>query len=334
MDDLVTIIIPAYNCESSIVRCLDSIKNQQYQKLQVLIINDGSRDNSESIIEQYIKINALNDWELINLENKGVANARNVGLSKAKGKFVAFVDSDDFVDDFYIEDMILNMQKNNSDWCIAGYKRFNNNIKQMGSGFVPDSKYYNSINDFLNYDSIFVNGLIHPCWAKLYKMDIIVNNNIQVPKQSLSEDTSFNINYLQHIQSVSCLRNSSYIYVISSSDTLSNSLPDDIFDLYLKIHKQFIDIFNEYNGQEIIINKMMYAQYYSAILKILINSSLSYFDKKMKIDYALNNKIIEGCFQIKNENNVINIINKTLVNRKYLFTMFLLKISQLKGGVM
>ena len=97
---LVSVIVPVYNAEFFLEKCLNSLVNQSYQNLEFVLINDGSLDNSFSICEQY----GLKDkrFKLLNIKNKGVANARNLGLSNCSGDYICFVDPDDFIDPEYI----------------------------------------------------------------------------------------------------------------------------------------------------------------------------------------------------------------------------------------
>ena len=117
MNPLITIIIPAYNAESYIERCLTSLVNQSYKNLEILVINDGSTDNSEKIIRKVKKKDSR--IVLINQENRGVSSARNKGLNVANGKFVTFVDADDFVEFDYIEVLYNSIKTNNADISIC-----------------------------------------------------------------------------------------------------------------------------------------------------------------------------------------------------------------------
>lgn len=95
MNNKVSVIIPAYNAEKTIVRCMESVAKQSYQNIEVIIINDGSKDNTKNVIEKYISDNKL-DWTFISRNNKGVSYTRNQGIKLASGEYVAFLDSDDY----------------------------------------------------------------------------------------------------------------------------------------------------------------------------------------------------------------------------------------------
>ena len=96
MDDLISVIIPAYNAEKYMDRCLNSIVKQSYNNLQIIVVNDGSTDNTKKILEKFAE--ADNRIVVINQKNGGVSQARNNGIYIAKGKYMCFVDSDDYID--------------------------------------------------------------------------------------------------------------------------------------------------------------------------------------------------------------------------------------------
>ena len=107
--ELVSFIIPVYNVQKYLSRCLESVLQQTYHNTEILLINDGSQDNSLAICEDYQKKD--NRIQIINKENGGVSSARNTGLRIASGKYITFVDADDYVKEIYIETLITDMQK-------------------------------------------------------------------------------------------------------------------------------------------------------------------------------------------------------------------------------
>ena len=118
MEELITIIINVYNGEKFIKKCLDCILNQTYKNLEVLIINDGSTDNTLKICESYID----NRIRIINQENKGVTIAKNVGIDNAKGKYLYFIDADDFIEKDTIEYLYNLIKNNNAEMATAKRK--------------------------------------------------------------------------------------------------------------------------------------------------------------------------------------------------------------------
>ncbi|HAP8547826.1 TPA: glycosyltransferase family 2 protein, partial [Enterococcus faecium] len=126
--DLISVIIPVYNVEKYVGSCLESVCNQTYKNLDIIIVDDGSKDSSNKICEDY----ALKDSRIriIHKNNAGLGLARNTGLEHVKGKYVAFIDSDDFVAANYIEAMLNGIKRSNADTCYAGYYEYydDNNI--------------------------------------------------------------------------------------------------------------------------------------------------------------------------------------------------------------
>ena len=114
----ISVIVPVYNTEKYIGRCIESILNQSYKELEVIVINDGSSDGSAEIIRKY----AENDSRIIFIDNKnyGVSESRNIGIRNAKGEYIQFVDSDDFIDENMLKDTLKLLEEHNVDMVITG----------------------------------------------------------------------------------------------------------------------------------------------------------------------------------------------------------------------
>lgn len=172
----VSIIIPVYNSEKYISRCLDSIINQSYKNIEVLVINDGSSDNSLKILKEYEK--KYNNIKVIDKENEGVAITRNKGIKLATGDYIMFIDNDDFIDSDYLESYI-NSVSNDVDIVMGGYKRVNEKNKIL---------FYERLKD-TNWSKY----IIMAPWAKLYKKEFLIKNNIEFLSYKIGEDVYFNL---------------------------------------------------------------------------------------------------------------------------------------------
>ena len=117
---LISIIIPVFNMEDKLNKCIQSVINQTYDNLEIILVNDGSKDNSLKICENYKNID--NRIKLISINNNGVSNARNIGIKNATGKYIGFVDSDDYIDNDMFETLYNNIKDNNADLSIIGYQ--------------------------------------------------------------------------------------------------------------------------------------------------------------------------------------------------------------------
>ena len=116
----VSLIVPVYNNEKYIGKCIGSILNQTYKNIELIIINDGSKDNSDNIITNFQKTDERIKY--IKQENSGPSQARNIGINIATGKYLMFIDSDDTVDKYYVEYMLKEIESNDYDIVCCGYK--------------------------------------------------------------------------------------------------------------------------------------------------------------------------------------------------------------------
>ena len=336
MSEVVTVIIPLFNGEKTILRCLDSLKLQTYKNIEVIIVNDGSTDRSAELVKKYIQDNKLNRWQLCTISNGGVAKARNFGITMSTGEYLCFVDADDYVDIGYVEKMLFAIQRFRSDFCISGYKKVsyrNGKEEGMQDCMISDCMYSLETLDKID-ETLFINGFMHPCWGKLYKTKLIKDNQITFPDQSLSEDTVFNLNYLQFVHSIKTINYLSYYYIVDiDSVSLSKSFPANIFDIYIKIHKDYITFFQKYNLDIEVVGRMMYAQYYSAVNKTLFNSQLSSKEKKKILDKAFETREVREAFRRKQMNKTVAIINALILGRAYKTAKILLQLSILKEKI-
>ena len=208
MDSLVSIIVPIYNAELYVSECIDSILKQTYTNFELLLINDGSTDNTSYICKKYNKDD--NRIHYIEKKNEGVSIARNIGLKHASGDYVIFIDSDDIVKPNYLQ---LLIDKKENDLVVSGFTaQYNNQI-------IRESKFLNSIIVLNHSNNLLDKVLIFGTpWAKLFKLEIIRRYNIQFnPKLSLHEDHLFYFEYIKYIQSISTIEDVMYIYINRSN---------------------------------------------------------------------------------------------------------------------
>ena len=172
----VSIIIPIYNAENTIEKCISSILKQTYKDYELLLIDDGSTDNSLKVIKKYSKYKNI---RILNQENHGVAYTRNRGIKEATGDYIMFIDNDDFIDSDYIEKHITTISKENSDIVISGYRRINVENKVLHEEKLRDT-----------YWSRFI---IMAPWAKVYRRNFLLKNNIEFLSYGIGEDVYFNL---------------------------------------------------------------------------------------------------------------------------------------------
>lgn len=174
----VTLIVPVYNSEKYIGRCLDSILNQTYNNFEILVVNDGSKDNSQNVINGY-KEKYPDKIITIEQENKGVAVTRNESIKKANGDYIMFVDNDDYLDKDYIETYVKTIEEGEYDIVLGGYRRPNEEGKILKTMELQNEEWSKL--------------MITAPWAKIYRKKYLLDNNIEFISLNLGEDIYFNL---------------------------------------------------------------------------------------------------------------------------------------------
>lgn len=212
---LSSIIVPIYNAEITLSRMIESILSQSNGNFELILIDDGSTDNSSKICNKYASIDSRIKY--IHKSNGGVSSARNIGLNYANGKFVFFIDSDDEINPSYLESMI----KSDADICfsnvctISGDRHFNELL-------ILESNNESDIISFLN--SNFDSTIVSSVWGKALKKDIIDSINLRFnPELESGEDQIFMLKYflLGGIKKITNSADATYFYIKNSSDSLS-----------------------------------------------------------------------------------------------------------------
>ena len=246
----VSIIIPVYNRENTIERCLDSILTQTYKNLEVIIINDGSTDRSGEIINAY----ALKDSRILAItkENSGVSDSRNFGLKSAHGDYIQFADSDDWLPERATELLVEALEKNRSDMVIADYCRVRGRqLYQSGAienaGTLTRAEFAQVM---MEKASDFYYGVV---WNKLYRRKIIKKYKLQFSEElQWCEDFLFNLEYLKYTAKVEVIKEPVYYYVktkgslVSTQTTPGNIIRTKLmlYDYYKKLYES-LDLYED-----------------------------------------------------------------------------------------
>lgn len=208
----VTVIVPVYNAEKYIGRCLDSILGQTYTDFEILVVNDGSADSSKEIINQY-KEDYPDKIIAIEQENKGVARTRNECIQRANSKYIMFVDNDDYLDKDYIETYVNAIEKEDYDIAVGGFRRPNENGKIVKTLKLQKEEW-----------SKF---MIMTPWAKIYKKQYLINNHIEFLETNLGEDNYFNLKAFLMTKKIITLEYVGYNWFFNTQ-SVSNTKQKDI----------------------------------------------------------------------------------------------------------
>lgn len=230
----VTVIIPVYNSEKYIGKCLDSILSQTYKKVDILIINDGSKDNSQSIINSYKEKND----NIISVEQKniGVAKTRNKAINMVKTKYTMFIDNDDFIDKDYIQKHIEVAEEGEYDIVLSGYRRPNEKEKIIKRLSLKDEEW-----------SKF---MIFAPWAKIYRTDYLINNHIEFLDNNIGEDVYFNLQAMLLTKKIKIIDYIGYNWFYNTK-SVSNTIQKDIRNIQVyNLLDNCYDVLNKKNVLE------------------------------------------------------------------------------------
>jgi len=246
--DKISIIIPVYNVESYLKKCLDSVINQTYSNLEILLVNDGSSDNSGKICDEY----ALKDSRIrvFHKENGGVSSAKNVGLKNMSGKYVGFADPDDWLEPDMYETLYSELKNNNVPVSAIGYfieadnkSKPADNLEEIPDGIIPTER---MLLYPLKRDSYM--GYCGYLWNKLFATESIVKNNIKFNEEiNYGEDILFYYTLVTTRKLTGCYINKPLYHYLQRDTAISKTKSSIIRTDILKVYKKVEELLNE-NG--------------------------------------------------------------------------------------
>ncbi len=265
----VSVIVPAYNAEKFIAKCLESILAQTLHNIQIIVVDDGSKDNTRAILRKYA---ALDD-RIILIEkdkNEGLSAARNSAMKVAEGEYIGFVDSDDWIDADYYEHLYT--QGNKADMVVTGYCHDTMN-EQRDELYV--SRTVNMPSDFLDNKELIVRKSVQIdsmkmfayTWNKIYRRSVINKTGLIFTAQVLIEDYIFNTEIWNSLKTLSIVQMSGYHYVKASKDALTQKfLPDfmGIMNLRYDFIKKLLVDNNVYDGDSAVECANVYIKHMTA----------------------------------------------------------------------
>ena len=229
---LVSIIIPIYKVEPYLRRCLDSIVNQTYTNLEIILVDDGSPDGCPKICDEYATKD--NRIVVIHQENGGLSAARNAGLDICKGNYISFVDSDDWINDCYIQDLLSFAESCKADIAVASCKYISDDPQYSNKNFSinPGEISYNDIllEIFSKQNPSFV-----AAWSKMFRRDLICQ--FKFPKGKIHEDEYLNYQWFYKAKKVVYEPNSVYYYFLHADSITGQSSKYDKLEI---LNQQYV----------------------------------------------------------------------------------------------
>lgn len=298
--NLISVIIPIYNVEKYISRCLDSVINQTYKKIEIICVDDGSPDNSIKILKEYEKKDSR--IKIIRQESRGLSGARNTGIKNSRGEYIFFLDSDDWLPlnslELLYEDILLNKSDISVGNLIKVYPKKN---KEIGLKKLKKTDY--SLKNYLEY-SINNKNFTANVVNKLYKTKIIVENKILFKEKILYEDFLFTVQYFIYCKKISVIKEAVYYYFLERENSIVNTVNIRDLEVFLNIIE--IEKFLINNNQKEILNSKYFQNY---IFEWLLSATISKLFKNGDIESIeimyesiKNNKIFKKYYYLYQKN--------------------------------
>ncbi|MBE6824414.1 MAG: glycosyltransferase family 2 protein [Ruminococcaceae bacterium] len=295
--DLISVIIPVYNVEPYLVRCVESVQHQTYKNLEIILVDDESPDNCPKMCDDMaLKDNRI---KVVHKKNGGLGFARNSGLEVATGDYVMFIDSDDWISHTRVETLYNAIIKGQADAAIGTHT----NINQKGETSLHQSaleeKVYEKdevVDDILlpiiGPDVTYEYDVQINCsaWRSLYKMDVIRKNSLRFisERYAVSEDMYFNVDFFYHANRVVYVNDSGYFY-FKNLDSISRRYDPKGVERTLNFYKELSSQVQSYGLDEKVAHRIdrTYLMKIRVELKHLVASDLSKKDKLEQIKYIL-----------------------------------------------
>ncbi|MDU2673331.1 MAG: glycosyltransferase [Clostridium sp.] len=295
----VSIIVPIYNAEKYMEKCIDSILNQTLNDIEVILVNDGSSDNSATIADNYAK----NDLRVrvIHQRNSGPSVARNNGIKLATGKYIGFVDSDDYIENTMYERLFNIANDNQVQVAMCNYREirtYDNRKEEVKSNLISN-KFYSEKDiskDIISTFSKNQNYGFYTLCNKIYLREWLINSEIEIDtNRDHGEDWWFNINVFSKLESFICIEDCLYNYVHVNKESLMIKYRENQFDLFLDGRRKLVSIIPEGFIDYKELNTRFIYEFSSYIVRTF--KEIEDIEKRRKLikKVLINKEVIESC---------------------------------------
>lgn len=292
----VSIIVPVYNSEKYLTQCIESMISQTYSKIEIILVDDGSTDNSLDICRYYSKVD--NRIKVVHKINGGASSARNAGLTEASGSYIMFVDSDDYIYPYMVEVLLQNIEEYNTDLVVCGMTAFS---EESINSTIYKKAFYDKKRDIAKFFSL-LDGRTNSLWNKLYKKELI--NHKFNEELVIGEDLIFNLEYFENCKSIAVVDKALYFYRRTSHESLTQIYHESFFNINNFMYEKTLKYLNKTleGTKSTISTEKIDEEYYknlSSYLSGLVKSND--YKSLQKIEYIKN---------ICNDKTVISVNNK------------------------
>ena len=329
MQPKISVIIPVYNADKFLDKCITSVLEQTFNKFELILVNDGSTDRSGEICDFYSKKD--NRIKVVHKNNTGVSDTRNIGISLAVGQYICFIDSDDYIKSTMFEELYNYTENGNIDIIVSGiyFERMDNGSWENK---IEYCKAYNVEQIKKIILNLFKSYLLYNPVGKLYKKEIIDNYNIKFDcDMSFGEDPVFNCEFMKYISSIKNIDKCYYNYVKHGEVSLSVRYDETKYESNKKMHQELANLMKYYqilSEEVLLILRQRYKKELCDMLFTIGKADKNIYDKdKVKFLKAIYK---DKEYEFLNEYlNGINVLLKNIIKLKVpLLLIIYFKISE------
>lgn len=283
----VSVIVPIYNAEKTLTRCLQSILNQTYKQLEIILVDDGSIDSTYKICQSF----AQKDQRItvVQQANRGPAAARNHGLTLATGSFIQFVDADDFMEENMTERLLSLLKQ--ADLAICSYRVDSTVVKAHKEGTFTRKQVIEQ------FGRLYKQSIIQSPCNKLYKSSLIHDQDLNfIEEYSFGEDLRFNLHYVSHCEHIAITKETLYTYK-KRKQSLTTSYIDHLFDQQLAIHQDVRDFLQQQKGATTCNIQDIKESFVQSVIQAATNlihpdNPNNYAQRKKELKQIMNNPVV------------------------------------------
>ena len=323
-----SVIIPVYNVEKYIDRCLKSIISQNYDDLEIIVVDNGSTDSSGSICDTYANENS--NISVYHIENHGVGSARNFGLSKARGEFIYFVDSDDYlVGNLFAEfedKLVLDLDLA----VFSYYDSFEEDLteKQRTEKSLPFKGNYDKDGLIKIFKELFLSNMLYTVWNKIYRREFLLENNLSFEQYELGEDVRFNLNVYREVNKIYLSQDSYYVYVTGRKGSAMSSYNPKRLQYQLQELKLVDSLLKDWHIDSSNLDNAVKARILMSNIYNISKQKLPVTNKVKLVKEICKNKDMADF--IRNDSSLLNPLIKMLLKcRMYIVLIYLKKTQML-----
>lgn len=317
-----SVIIPVYNVEKYIDRCLKSIISQNYDDLEIIVIDNGSTDSSGIICDTYAS--EYSNISVYHIENHGVGSARNFGLSKARGEFIYFVDSDDYLVGNLFADFADKLVSDLDLVVFCYYNSFEEDLteKSRTEKSLPFKGNYDKDGFIKIFKELFLSDMLYTVWNKIYRREFLLENNLSFEQYELGEDVRFNLNVYRNVNRIFLSQDSYYVYVIGRKGSAMSSYNPKRIQYQLQELKMVDSLLSDWYLDSFDLDQTIKAR---ILMSNIYNISKQNTQFSSKVEYVKDiceNKDIKSFIHTE-ENGLKPFINYLLKQKRYSTVLFL-----------